>query len=297
MREDRNVPGRGARTVAGMLGFGMTLLLFLAAALAPVNGVLLSRDTLERAAVAPETLAAEEGRIREKLAPLAASVQADPERLAAAVDRDTLTEFNGKAAGRLAVFLETGKLGETPVLLLPGVHQVLMEESVYASASDPDEIEEDMLRTAEKITDTVAGIALQLREPLLRIAEKTLREETDYPALIGAARKLPLLLLALALAFSGGIALAVSRRLALSLRYIGAAAAAAGLLVLFSLLLFRSLGLEALLAEASPMMHAESRLLAGMIRNRLLICAAALIPVGTAAFLSGSGRMRKGGVP
>ena len=295
MRNTAFLPGRGARAAAGLLGFVLTLLLFFAAVLSPVSGVLLSGDAPERAAAAPETLAAEESRIRERLTPLAARYQVDPERLIASIDRERLTAFNRQAAARLVSFLTTGRLGSAPELVLPEMNRVLLDESVFAEASDPDEIEVDMLRAVEEITAAVSGVALQLREPVLRIAERALREKVNPAALIGAVRKLPTLLLAAALAISGLLALTVSRRLSLSLRYIGAAALAAGLLVPLTILLLRGLGLESLLAGASPMLCAEYRLLAGEIRNRMLLISAGLMLPGLTAFLL-SGRMnRRGG--
>lgn len=276
----RKSPGRVSRGLSLFLGLILTLILFLTAETLLGGHVLLSGTVHGIVTGDAGVLESQMKGIRERIGLLAEEKGFSGEAVMKEITTDGLKELNSACGEWLRNILLTGKAGETPAYPTEGIRKALESDQAYMDSLDPFMADQEIANLTAGISRAVTEKSLQFREVLLRAAVKTAGKEMSLQALSEVIRKVPAALGLLVLILSGLIVLLLGRRAVLSLKYIGAAMAACGLLLLLGLILIPLLGIGPMLKSVSDMLAREYHLLTVVLVVETVISALVLICLG-----------------
>lgn len=276
----RKSPGRVSRGLSLFLGLILTLILFLTAETLLGGHVLLSGTVHGIVTGDAGVLESQMKGIRERIGLLAEEKGFSGEAVMKEITTDGLKELNSACGEWLRNILLTGKAGETPAYPTEGIRKALESDQAYMDSLDPFMADQEIANLTAGISRAVTEKSLQFREVLLRAAVKTAGKEMSLQALSEVIRKVPAVLGLLVLILSGLIVLLLGRRAVLSLKYIGAAMAACGLLLLLGLILIPLLGIGPMLKSVSDMLAREYHLLTVVLVVETVISALVLICLG-----------------
>lgn len=276
----RKSPGRVSRGLSLFLGLILTLILFLTAETLLGGHVLLSGTVHGIVTGDAGVLESQMKGIRERIGLLAEEKGFSGEAVMKEITTDGLKELNSACGEWLRNILLTGKAGETPAYPTEGIRKALESDQAYMDSLDPFMADQEIANLTAGISRAVTEKSLQFREVLLRAAVKTAGKEMSLQALSEVIRKVPAALGLLVLILSGLIVLLLGRRAVLSLKYIGAAMAACGLLLLLGLILIPLLGIGPMLKSVSDMLAREYHLLTVVLVVETVVSALVLICLG-----------------
>ncbi len=276
----RKSPGRVSRGLSLFLGLILTLILFLTAETLLGGHVLLSGTVHGIVTGDAGVLESQMKGIRERIGLLAEEKGFSGEAVMKEITTDGLKELNSACGEWLRNILLTGKAGETPAYPTEGIRKALESDQAYMDSLDPFMADQEIANLTAGISRAVTEKSLQFREVLLRAAVKTAGKEMSLQALSEVIRKVPAVLGLLVLILSGLIVLLLGRRAVLSLKYIGAAMAACGLLLLLGLILIPLLGIGPMLKSVSDMLAREYHLLTVVLVVETVVSALVLICLG-----------------
>ena len=260
-RWNRAIPGNKACFFAGLSGFALSL--FLTATVFLMLGMhwTMSDALYDRIVTDARVLEGQMDSLREKVKELSQEYGFDPEKMMEEITSEDLRNANLAASHWLTKAFREGKIGETPSFTVGNLEDVLREDENFVATQDPHMLKNTILRITGEVDRSLSEKSMLFREPMLRAAERAIGKSVHLPTVISAVRQVTLLSGLASLALAGMIALLTSRRMMLSLRYIGAALMACGILLLLGTGLAYLLDLGTLLSEISLQAERRFRLL------------------------------------
>ena len=227
-----------------------------------------------------ELIREEQQLIRERVTYLAELHGFQAEPVIARIDEDTLRELNAQASLWLSSILQYGHTGEDIRWDTKELERTIAEHSTVSEPGDEEAAEAMAFTAAEAVKNSVIRTVLPLRQQIIQLGLLKAGERIDLPNLITFFLGVPWAALALSALLAGLIALAGSRTIRGSLRYIGGALGAAALVLIAAAILY-------LCANILPMIREASESLAFMYPGTVSRLA---VPAGilTAAMIAGS---------
>ncbi len=287
---NRKDPGRVSRGVSLFLGLILTLVLFLTAETLLGGHVLLSGTVHGIVTGDAGVLESQMKGIRERIGVLAEEKGFSEETVMKEITTEGLKQLNTACGEWLRNILLTGKAGETPAYPTEGIRKALESDQAYMESLNPFMADQEIANLTGAVGRAVTEKSLQFREVLLRAAVKTAGKEMSLEALSQVIRKVPILLGILALILSGLIVLLLGKRAVLSLKYIGAAMAACGLLMILGLISIPLLGISSMLSSVSDMLARECHLLTVVLAAETVVSALVLGTLGILGMKKAAGR-------
>ena len=268
------------KIIAILLAFLLTgaLLLFCMSFLG--RQALMPAMTEQGAPVSDELIREEQQLIRERVTSLAELHGFQAEPVIALINEDTLRDLNAQASRWVSSILQYGRTGEDIRWDTKELEQTIAENATVSEPGDDEAAEAMAYTAAEAVKSSVIRTVLPLRQQIIQLGLLKAGERIDLPNLITFFLGVPWAALALSALLAGLIALAGSRTIRGSLRYIGGALGAAALVLIAAAILY-------LCANILPMIREASESLAFMYRGAVSRLA---VPAGilTAAMIAGS---------
>ena len=268
------------KIIAILLAFLLTgaLLLFCMSFLG--RQALMPAMTEQGAPVSDELIREEQQLIRERVTSLAELHGFQAEPVIALINEDTLRDLNAQASRWVSSILQYGRTGEDIRWDTKELEQTIAENATVSEPGDDEAAEAMAYTAAEAVKSSVIRTVLPLRQQIIQLGLLKAGERIDLPNLITFFLGVPWAALALCALLAGLIALAGSRTIRGSLRYIGGALGAAVLVLIAAAILY-------LCANILPMIREASESLAFMYRGAVSRLA---VPAGilTAAMIAGS---------
>ncbi len=268
------------KIIAILLAFLLTgaLLLFCMSFLG--RQALMPAMTEQGAPVSDELIREEQQLIRERVTSLAELHGFQAEPVIALINEDTLRDLNAQASQWVSSILQYGRTGEDIRWDTKELEQTIAENATVSEPGDDEAAEAMAYTAAEAVKSSVIRTVLPLRQQIIQLGLLKAGERIDLPNLITFFLGVPWAALALCALLAGLIALAGSRTIRGSLRYIGGALGAAVLVLIAAAILY-------LCANILPMIREASESLAFMYRGAVSRLA---VPAGilTAAMIAGS---------
>ena len=196
------------------------------------------------------------------------------EAVKAAVTREELTEKNREAAAWWTRLMTEGEMGS-----FPRWDSGSIEDIIYPSMSDGSRRENAKMIVSD-LTGMIERTVFPIRESLLKIGMKFASSEADLAGMLQSVRKIPLFGLILCVLTAGLIALLTGRRFFCSLKYYGAASAAAGLVLLVLCGTFIFANPWNMIAQASERLAGEVGAVTGRIGAETAAVIVALLGIG-----------------
>ena len=194
------------------------------------------------------------------------------------VTPEKLAEMNRQAARWWNTLLTSGEAGEAPALETEELVAAFTAELRSAGNEGADEeLELRASEAANAVAESVLRIVLPLRLPVIGIGTNKAAERVDVGNVIRFLTGVRWAALALCALLAGLIALLESRKLRMSLKYIGSAMGAAVLVMAGGVLLYFMAGIDPLITGASPSLGIQYHALFSGALTRLLVCAAVLL--------------------
>lgn len=236
--------------------------------------------TEQGAPVSDELIREEQQLIRERVTSLAELHGFQAEPVIALINEDTLRDLNAQASRWVSSILQYGRTGEDIRWDTKELEQTIAENATVSEPGDDEAAEAMAYTAAEAVKSSVIRTVLPLRQQIIQLGLLKAGERIDLPNLITFFLGVPWAALALCALLAGLIALAGSRTIRGSLRYIGGALGAAVLVLIAAAILY-------LCANILPMIREASESLAFMYRGAVSRLA---VPAGilTAAMIAGS---------
>ncbi len=286
----RKGPGRISRGLSLFLGLILTLVLFLTAETLLGGHVLLSGTVHGIVTGDAGVLESQMKSIRETIGVLAEEKGFSVEIVMKEITTDGLKKLNTACGEWLRNILITGKTDETPAFPTEGIRKALESDQAYMDALNPFMADQEVANLTGAVSRAVTEKSLQFREVLLRAAVKTAGKEMSLEAMSQVIRKVPALLGILVLILSGLIVLLLGKQAVLSLKYIGAAMTACGLLLLLGLVVIPLLGISSMLSSVSDMLAREYHLLTVVLVTETVVSALVLGCLGILGMKKAAGR-------
>ena len=268
------------KIIAILLAFLLTgaLLLFCMSFLG--RQALMPAMTEQGAPVSDELIREEQQLIRERVTSLAELHGFQAEPVIALINEDTLRDLNAQASRWVSSILQYGRTGEDIRWDTKELERTIAENATVSEPGDDEAAEAMAYTAAEAVKSSVIRTVLPLRQQIIQLGLLKAGERIDLPNLITFFLGVPWAALALCALLAGLIALAGSRTIRGSLRYIGGALGAAVLVLIAAAILY-------LCANILPMIREASESLAFMYRGAVSRLA---VPAGilTAAMIAGS---------
>ena len=198
--------------------------------------------------------------IREKIAELAPIYEFSAETAMEYITPDKVAEMNEQAASWWNGLLTNGEAGEAPVFDTEELVSAFTEDLMPAGSDQEEPDGEAELRasdSANAIAGSVLRIVLPLRLPVISIGMGKAAERVDVGNIIRFLLGIRWAALALCALLAGLIALLESRKLRMSLKYIGSAMGAAVLVIIAGCVLYVLTGVDRLIAGASPSLSVQ----------------------------------------
>ena len=268
------------KIIAILLAFLLTgaLLLFCMSFLG--HQALMPAMTEQGAPVSDELIREEQQLIRERVTSLAELHGFQAEPVIVLINEDTLRDLNAQASRWVSSILQYGRTGEDIRWDTKELERTIAENATVSEPGDDEAAEAMAYTAAEAVKSSVIRTVLPLRQQIIQLGLLKAGERIDLPNLITFFLGVPWAALALCALLAGLIALAGSRTIRGSLRYIGGALGAAVLVLIAAAILY-------LCANILPMIREASESLAFMYRGAVSRLA---VPAGilTAAMIAGS---------
>ena len=268
------------KIIAILLAFLLTgaLLLFCMSFLG--RQALMPAMTEQGAPVSDELIREEQQLIRERVTSLAELHGFQAEPVIVLINEDTLRDLNAQASRWVSSILQYGRTGEDIRWDTKELERTIAENATVSEPGDDEAAEAMAYTAAEAVKSSVIRTVLPLRQQIIQLGLLKAGERIDLPNLITFFLGVPWAALALCALLAGLIALAGSRTIRGSLRYIGGALGAAVLVLIAAAILY-------LCANILPMIREASESLAFMYRGAVSRLA---VPAGilTAAMIAGS---------
>ena len=261
IKGNKAIPGKKACIFAGLSGFVLSLFLTVTVFLLLGMHWTMSDTLHDRIVTDSRVLEEQMNSLHEKVKELSQEFGFDPDKVMEEITPEDLQNANLSASHWLTEFFREGKMGETPSFSVGNLEDALREDENFVATQDPYMLKNTILRISGEVDRSLSEKAMLFREPMLRAAERAIGKTIHLPTLISEIRQVTLLSGLASLALAGLIALLTSRRMMLSLRYIGAAMMACGMLLLLGTGLAYLLDLGTLLREISLLAERRFRLL------------------------------------
>lgn len=242
------MPGAAAHVFAVFCALLLSLFIFLGSCMLLLTNLLTNREMHYQTALSPDIVDAQMNVIAQRIKYIAEDNKLKEEDLMPS--RESVQNY-----GLRIVDWWMGLIGQKPDLNIPIYTPDYNAEIAEAASED----------TAGQIADIVQHAVFPLRRELIEIGLPLVMKYAD---LYDYSRYLPYIAAALwllGLFAAGLIALLLSRRMFVSLQYIGGALGAAGLLVGCIPLFIKWIGLEPWLAQANPVLLSQYSMLTQMI--------------------------------
>lgn len=194
--------------------------------------------------------------IRDKIAELAPIYEFSAETAMEYITPEKLAEMNEQAAAWWNHLLVNGEAADAPVYDTEELAGAFMED-IMPDGSDLEEPELRAADSANAVAESILRIVLPLRLPVISIGLGKAAERVDIANIIRFLLGIRWAALALCALLAGLIALLESRKLRMSLRYIGSAMGAAVLVIFAGCVLYAMTGIDRLIAGASPSLSAQ----------------------------------------
>ena len=229
-------------------------------------------------AVSDEVQREEMQLIKSRITELASIYEFSADTAMKYVTAEKLAEMNRQAAVWWNSLLTTGEAGEAPALDTEELTAAF--EADLTPAGGEAELSEDQqllaADSANAVAESVLRVVLPMRLPLVGIGTEKAAERVDVGNVIRFLTGIRWAALALCALLAGLIALLESRKLRMSLKYIGSAMGASVLVLAGGAVLYALTGIGSLIAGASPGLDIQyGHVLSGAM-IRLIVCAVIL---------------------
>ena len=194
--------------------------------------------------------------IREKIEALAPIYDFSAKTAMKVVTDEKIAEMNRQAALWWNGILVNGEPGEVPAFNTEELTGAFAADIVAAGGSDED-AELRAADAANAVSESILRIVLPLRLPIVGRGLSEASARVDLGNIIRFLTGIRWAALAVCALLAGLIALLESRKLRMSLRYIGSAMGAAVLVIAACLVLYALSGVDPLIAGASPSLAAQ----------------------------------------
>ena len=218
--------------------------------------------------------------IRKKIDELAPIYQFSADTAMKYVTAEKVAEMNVQAARWWNTLLTNGEAGEAPVFDTEEMLSAFIADATPAGRGEEGPGEDAELRAtdaANAVAESILRIVLPLRLPVIGIGTGKAAERVDVGNVIRFLTGIRWAALALCALLAGLIALLESRKLRISLKYIGSAMGAAVLVMAGGVGLYFLSGIEPLIAGASPSLSVQYGALLSGAAIRLIVYAAVLL--------------------
>ena len=218
--------------------------------------------------------------IREKIDELAPIYGFSAETAMEYVTSQKLAEMNDQAALWWNNLLTNGEGGEAPVFDTGEMMNAFIADAAPAGRGEEEPSEEAELNAADAanaVAEGILRIVLPMRLPVIGIGANKAAERVDVGNVIRFLTGIRWAALASCALLAGLIALLESRKLRMSLKYIGAAMGAAVLVMAGGAVLYYLSGVEPLIAGASPSLSVQYGSLMSGAAIRLIVYAVILL--------------------
>ena len=217
--------------------------------------------------------------IRDRIGELAPIYEFSAETAMRYITPEKLAEMNRQTALWWNSLLTNGQAADAPAFDTEEMLSAFIADAAPAGNSEEEPDEQTELRATEAanaVAESVLRIVLPLRLPLIGIGTDKAAERVDVGNVIRFLTGIRWAALALCALLAGLIALLESRKLRMSLKYIGSAMGAALFVLAGGVVLYILSGIDPLIAEASPSLSVQYGFLLSGVAVRLIIYAAIL---------------------
>ena len=218
--------------------------------------------------------------IRDKVDELASVYEFRADTAMKFITPEKFAEMNTQAALWWNSLLADGREGDAPVFDTKEMISAFEADFAPAGSTGEEADEETGLRAEEAanaVAEGILRIVLPLRLPLIGIGMSKVTERVDLGNVIRFLTGIRWAALALCALLAGLIALLESRKLRMSLQYIGSAMGAAVLVMAGGVVLYLMSGIDPLIAGASPSLSVQYGSLLSGASIRLGVYAAVLL--------------------
>lgn len=218
--------------------------------------------------------------IRNKIDELAPIYQFSADTAKKYVTVEKVAEMNDQAARWWNSLLTNGEAGEAPAFDTEEMLNAFLADATPAGSGEEGPGEEAELRAtdaANAVAESILRIILPLRLPVIGIGTGKAAERVDVGNVVRFLTGIRWAALALCFLLAGLIALLESRKLRISLKYIGSAMGAAVLVMAGGVVLYFLSGIGLLIAGASPSLSIQYGALLSGAAIRLAVYAAVLL--------------------
>ena len=218
--------------------------------------------------------------IRKKIDELAPIYQFSADTAMKYVTAEKLAEMNDQAARWWNTLLTSGEAGEAPAFDTEEMLNAFMTDATPAGSGEEGPGEEAELRAtdaANAVAESILRIVLPMRLPVIGIGTGKAAERVDVGNVVRFLTGIRWAALALCALLAGLIALLESRKLRMSLKYIGSAMGAAVLVMAAGVALYMLTGIGPLISGASPSLALQYDALLNGALIRLLVYAVILL--------------------
>lgn len=259
--DSKSLPGKSACFFSGAAGLLLTFFLLMTAVTLLLGHLLTSDSLHERIATDSEVVNEQLHRIGEEVELMAEEYGFAPETVMNLISAEKMQNMNRDASRWLSDAFRNGKLRDTPVFHAESLGEALMADESFVASQDPYMLRNTIQQITGEVEKTAAEKAMAFREILLRAAERIAGKTVSLPTVSALAQQIPALLIFCSIGLAGLIALLTSRKMRLSLRYIGAAMSACGILLLIGIGMIALLGIRPILSEISVLISRKFSLL------------------------------------
>lgn len=237
------------------------------------------------APVSAQVISAEKELIREGVTELAELYGFTAEPVIASVDDETLQDLNDQASMWWSSLLADGTPGPELYYDTEELKRILSEDPLLSEGEDADLQAESV---SEAVSRCIRRVVLPMRQEVIQLGMKEANERVDLVNIIDFFLGVPWAALAASALLAGLIALLESRKISRSLKYIGAAAGAAALVLAVAAVLAYFAGVQPMIREASRSLAVQYDSVLGgvLLRTALTVvilaaaCAVSLILYG-----------------
>lgn len=217
-----------------------------------------SRMLHESIALAPESLQAQKELIEERVGELAEKYHFSPSLVLDRIDEETLKDLNRQVIAWWTEMASTGFAEPIPMWEGEGLPEALQQDPDFTRDLNTAQVRKLSNQVASAVKDAIQRASFPLRDEIFTQGVKKARSYADVPGIVHALRRLPTVFGLLALFFAGLVWLLCAANLREAVKYSGAAAGCAGLLVLLCLILLRVMDFPGMIVESSARLAAQA---------------------------------------
>ena len=241
--------------LARICGWGLCILLvfaILGTVLSALMAQMMSDQALHKRIAMDERVQAEEmSHIRTKAEEIAEANHFDASLIYDRITTETLLELHRRGVDWWMNLAQTGKAAELPEWDGSDLWDALLTDEAFLASHDQTLVRKNANDIVFEMTETLSRQVFPLRTELLSEGFEVLGRRVDVAGILQAFLKAPWIFILTVLILIGLVFLLFQRKFGWAVRLIGSAAGAAGLVLLFCIVLLRLMNLSAMAHESS----------------------------------------------